>query len=225
MPALKPQTRFLLRGSALLIVLLLLWWFVLLTPLLTAIQTGAEGCGSLVFGGPSHWITETAGGDWTVEVPLEATMPPPPGQAGPPTRVHSIDFDLARSDAAVFTFGLPVYWALVLAAPGIRRGLRPLILGTVAVAFLEIVSLLIFVGIFARRTAAQWAPPDPLADFGLHFGDYLVVNVIPYILPFVIAIWLDGRLRWQIFRWGSDPAAPAAANAPDSKAARRRRSR
>lgn len=225
MPALKPQARFLLRGSALLIVLLVLWWFVLLTPLLWVTKAGAGVSGALVFGGPSHWITETADGDWTVEVPLDATMLPPPGRPGPPTNVHSIGFDLARSDAGAFTFGLPVYWALVLAAPGIRRCLRPLILGTVVVAFLEVVLLLIFVEIFAHRTAAQWAPPDAFTAWGLHFGDYLVVNVIPYILPFVIAIWLDGRLRWQIFRWGSDPAAAPAAPQPAAKAARRRRSR
>lgn len=224
MPALKPQARFLLRGSALLIALLVLWWFVLLNPLLYLIKAGAEVCGSLVFGGPSHWITETAGGDWTVEVPLEATIQPPPGQPGPPTHVHSIDFDLARSDAGAFTFGLPTFWALALAAPGVRRSLRPLILGTLVVSLLEIVLLLIFVEIFAHRTAAQWAPPDALAAWGLHFGDYLVVNVIPYVLPFVVAIWLDGRLRWQIFRWGSDPAATVEAK-PAAKPAQRRRSR
>lgn len=222
MPAFKPQTRFLLRGSALLIALLVLWWFVLMTPLLYVIKSGAEVCGSLVFGGPSQWITEKADGDWTVEVPIEATIPPPPGEAGPPTHVQSIDFDLARTDAATFTFGLPTYWALVLAVPGIRRRLRPLVLGTLVVAFLEIVMLLIFVEIFAHRTAAQWAPPDALTAWGLHFGDYMVVNVVPYILPFLVAIWLDGALRFQIFRWGSDPAAPKAETA---KPARRRRSR
>ena len=222
MPALKPQARYLLRGSALLIVLLVLWWFALMNPLLYVIKAGAEFCGSAVLGGPSHWITETEGGDWSVEVPIEATIPPAPGQSGPPTNVHSIDFDLARSDAAAFTFGLPVYWGLLLAAPGMRRGLRPLVLGTLVLSFLEIVLLLLFVEIFAHRTAAQWSPPDALAAWGLRFGDYMVVNTVPYVLPFVIAVWLDGRLRWLIFRWGSDPAAAPVETKPEAKPARRR---
>ena len=39
-------------------------------------------------------------------------------------QIHSVDFDIRRSDAISFTFGLPVFWAIILAAPGVRRCLR-----------------------------------------------------------------------------------------------------
>src|SRR6185436_18027812 len=120
MPELKPQTQFLLRGSALLIALLSLWWFVLLNPMLYVLQGGAS-----LFG---RQIQETPSGDWTFRVPLEMIIPASPGQAA--QQVHSIDFDMPRTDIIAFTFSLPVFWAIVLAAPGLRRNLRPLATGT-----------------------------------------------------------------------------------------------
>src|ERR1019366_2924277 len=52
MPKLKPQTRFLLRGSALLVGLLSLWWFLLLSPMLYMLK-GAAGAFMLIQENPS----------------------------------------------------------------------------------------------------------------------------------------------------------------------------
>jgi hypothetical protein len=208
MTADKPLARFLVRGSALLILLLVLWWFLLLNPLLFLLRSSAETFGSLIPGGDSgQFITETPSGDWSFRVPLEVVAPHLPQQSRP-MQIHSIDFDIARSDVNAFTFSLPVFWALILAAPGIRRSIRPLILGTILVAILEIVLLLIFVEISARNAAAQLAPQNGLTKWFLHFGEYLVVNVIPYVAPFPIALSVHRELRSQFFRWGEGTALP-----------------
>jgi hypothetical protein len=209
MPAFNPH-RFLLRGSALLVGLLVLWWFALRNPLLFLLKESVNVCGAVVLGGPSTaLITDAPNGDWTFEVPLEFSVPAAPQQPGP-VHMRSIDFDLARPDAGSFTFGLPVYWAIILAAPGIRRSLRPLIQGTLVMACGEIVLVLIFAEIFARKTAAQLTQSqDALSNGLLHFGDYLVMGVIPYVVPFMIAIWLHRELRDQIFQWSGTTTVPA----------------
>jgi hypothetical protein len=211
MPTDKPQTRFLLRGSVLLISLLLLWWFFLVNPLLFLLRGALEASGSVLYGGAAReLVSEAPSGDWSFRVPIEILLPPSPQQ---PTgaQVQSIEFDMPRSDVTAFTFSLPVYWAIILAAPGIRRAMRPLILGTVLVAILEIVLVVWFVEISAHKVAAQlYAPQSGTASWLLRFGEYLVVNVIPYAAPFLIAIALHRELRWQMLRWGSAEAAPAA---------------
>jgi hypothetical protein len=214
MPAVKPQTRFLLRGSALLISLLIVWWFFLVNPLLFFLRGALEVSGSLFYGSAvaRELVTETPSGDWSFRVPMEIVLPPSPEH---PTgaQVHSIEFDMPRSDVTAFTFSLPVFWAIVLAAPGIRRALWPLIQGTVLVTILEIVLVVCFVQISAHKVAAQFYPPQgQAASWLLRFGEYMVVNVIPYAAPFLIAIALHRELRWQMFRWES-----AAAEIPPPK--------
>jgi len=214
MPQLKLQTRFLLRGSVLLAAFLIFWWLVLLNPLLYLLRTTASGLIP---------IAESATGDWTIQVPLETVVPVSPDH---PTsmRVHSIDFDLAHADAGAFTFGLPVFWAVILATPNIRRSLRPLLFGTVAMAVLELILFLVYVETFAHKTAAQWSPsPDPVAAWFYRSCDYLLVSVIPYIAPFVLAIVIDRELRGQIL--GRDGALAPDAAAPALTKRKRARKR
>lgn len=207
MPANRPQTRFLLRGSILLVSFLLIWWFFLVNPLLSFLRGAVEVSGSLFYGSAAReLLSETPSGDWSFRVPMEIVLPPSPQQ---PTGavVHSIDFDMPRSDVTAFTFSLPVFWAIVLAAPGIRRAWWPLIQGTMLVTLLEIVLVVCFVEISAHKVAAQWYPPQgETASWLLRFGEYMVVNVIPYAAPFLIAIALHRELRWQMFRLGKTVA-------------------
>ena len=222
MPSNNPQRWFLLRGSALLISLLLLWWFFLVNPLLFFLRGALEVSGSLVYGSAAReLVSEGPSGDWSFRVPMEIVVPPSPehpaGMQG-----HSIEFDMPRADVTAFTFSLPVFWAIILAAPGIRRALWPLLLGTALVAILEIALAVCFVEITAFKVAAQLYPPQgQTASWLLRFGEYMVVNVIPFAAPFLIAIGLHRELRWQILRWGSAEAEPSAgAPAPRPGAAR-----
>ncbi len=188
MPALKPQARFLLRGSALLVALLALWWFVLLGPMLSLLK-GAAG-GFLL-------IAENPSGDWTVRVPLERTLPATPER--PAQQIHSVDFDIRRSDVVSFTFSLPVFWAIILAAPGVRRCLRPLLLGTLLMCAVELVLLVIFAQITARNAVSQLdGAPDAGGKWVRHLGEYLIVSVLPYAVPFVVALSLHRELRGEI---------------------------
>jgi hypothetical protein len=211
MPADKPQTRFLLRGSTLLIACLLLWWFFLVNPLLFLLRGAIEASGSVIYGSDAReLVSEAPSGDWSFRVPIEITVPPSPQQPRG-AQIHSIEFDMPRADVTAFTFSLPVYWAIILAAPGIRRAMRPLILGTVLVAILEIVLVVWFMEISAHKAAAQlYSVQGQTASWLLRFGEYLVVMVIPYAAPFLIAIALHRELRWQMLRWESAAAAPAA---------------
>jgi len=214
MPKLKPQSRFLLRGSVLLVCLLSLWWFLLLSPMLSMLQ-GAAGAFLLIQENPS--------GDWTLRVPLEKTLPATPEQPVA-QQVHSIDFDIPRSDVIAFTFSLPLYWAIILAAPGVRQDLRPLLVGTAVMAAVEVAMLLVFAEISARNTAAQLdGGEDAVGKWARQFGVYLLASVLPYATPFVVALWLHRGLRAEIFPWSSAVEAPA--NAPPVDRAQGRRSK
>ncbi len=200
MPTLKPQTRFLLRGSALLVGLLSLWWFLLLSPMLYMLKDAA---------GVFLLIQENPSGDWTLRVPLEKTLPATPQQPVA-QQVHSIEFDMPRSDLIAFTFSLPVYWAIILAAPGVRRNLGPLLVGTAVMAAVELAMLLVFAEISARNTAAQLGGgEDAVGKWARQFGEYLLASVLPYATPFVVALSLHRGLRAAIFPWSNVVEAPA----------------
>jgi hypothetical protein len=216
MSKLRPQTRFLLRGSGLLVGLLTLWWFLLLSPMLYLLKGAA---------GAFLTIQENPSGDWTLRVPLEKTLPATPQQPVA-QQVHSIDFDMPRSDLIAFTFSLPVYWAIILAAPGVRRNLRPLLVGTAVMAAVELAMLLMFAEISAHNTAAQLGDGgDAAGKWARHLGEYLLTGVLPYATPFVVALSLHGELRREIFSWTNDAAAPAAPPPGESVSGRRSKKR
>jgi hypothetical protein len=226
MSPLKVQTCFLLRGSALLIGLLSVWWLALQEPMLFLLRNSVREIGGLVFGiSSAKFVAEAPNGDWTFEVPIEFTAAAASGSRGA-LHCHSINFDFARSDVSAFTFGLPAYWAIILAVPGIRRSMRALAQGTLLMALAEIVLLLMFVEVFAHKTAASMSlSQSAVRNWFWHLGEYLMMGVIPYLVPFAAAIWLHGGLRGQIFGW--TPAAPQTAVAAGGGAlnARSRRGR
>jgi hypothetical protein len=202
MPKLRPPGRFLLRGSVLLTGLLTAWWFFLQNPMLFLLRNAAEAVGGLVLDVPSKkLVTEAPNGDWTFEIPIEFWAPgasPDQGQV----QFHSIDFDMARADVSAFTFSLPVYWAIMLAAPGVWRNRRALLLGSVSIALAEVVLLMICVEIFAHKAAMQMSQShDAVANWLLPFGNYMLVLALPYLAPVVVAVWLHRDLREQILGW------------------------
>ena len=100
----------------------------------------------------------------------------------------------------------------MLAPPGLRRNLRPLLLGTLGMAVAEVLLLLITAWIVAHKTLAQLLQSqDAVAGWFLHFGDYLAVDALPYLIPFAVAIWLHRELREQMFHWVGAAAEKDAA--------------
>jgi hypothetical protein len=71
----------------------------------------------------------------------------------------------------------------------------------------------ISVKILAYKSLAQILQShDPVGGWFLRYSEYLAVNAIPYLLPFVVAIRLHREVREHIFQW----AAPVAASAPQA---------
>jgi hypothetical protein len=208
MPQLKAPTRFLLRGSALVIGLLTLWWFVLLDPMLSALHGVGDIAARLVFGGNSgEFMREDGSRNWTFRVPKRIVVP---GSRVTPTpqQIHYVDFDVARTDVIGFTFSLPVFWAVVLAAPGWRRNLRPFLAGTGLIALVELILLLTFAATSAHRAAAAILsmPMGTFETWLLSFSDYLTVLVVPYLAPIVVAFAVHRELRDDVFGWTTPPA-------------------
>ena len=208
MPQLKAPTRFLLRGSALLIGLLTLWWFVLLDPMLSALQGVGDIAARQIFGGNSgEFMREDGSRNWTFRVPKKIIVPG--SRVTPaPQQINSVDFDVARTDVIGFTFSLPVFWAVVLAAPGWRRNLRPLLAGTGLIALVELILLLTFAATSAHRAAAAILsmPMGTFETWLLSFSDYLTVLVVPYLAPIVVAFAVHRELRDDVFGWTAPPA-------------------
>lgn len=215
MPRLRPQTRFLLRASTLLVGLLVLWWWILCGPMLGALRVTVDSTGGVFFGGRSQdLVHETASGDWSFHVPMEAVTAT--------ARIHSVDFDLARTDVNAFTFSLPVLWAILLAAPRLRRNLGTLALGSVAMVLFELLLMMVFIEIYARNAVSQITHvQSALEKWALHFAEYLVVSVLPYAAPFVLALAVHRDLRLQILGWGDEAAGstPLAPKPETRKAA------
>jgi hypothetical protein len=92
----------------------------------------------------------------------------------------------------------------MLAAPGVKRNLRPLLLGSAVMAVVELALLLAFAYITARDGASQMAGTEDAAGKWIrHVGVYLVASVLPYAGPFVVALSLHRELREQVFAVGT----------------------
>jgi hypothetical protein len=212
MPVIKAPTHFLLRGSTLLIGLLTLWWFVLLDPMLSALQGAGDIAARLVFGGNSgEFMRENGSRNWTFRLPKKIIVPASPVMPMP-QQIDSVDFDVARTDVIGFTFSLPVFWAVVLAAPGWRRNLRPFLAGTGLIALVELILLLTFAATSAHKAAAAILsiPMGAFETWLLSFSDYLTVLVVPYLAPIVVAFAVHHELRRDVFGWSIRDKQPPA---------------
>jgi hypothetical protein len=149
--------------------------------------------------------------NWTFRVPKKITVPASPVMPMP-QQIDSVDFDVPRMDVIGFTFSLPVFWAVVLAAPGWRRNLRPFLAGTGLIALVELSLLLTFAATSAHKAAAAILsiPMGVFETWLLSFSDYLTVLVVPYLAPIVVAFAVHHELRRDVFGWSiRDKQAPA----------------
>lgn len=190
-----------------------LWWFLLITPLLVVFRNAARIVGTVAFGSFSVETGDTAAsGNWKFWIPVDAATAP--GRQPRASRVQSVEFEVPPSGLYVFTFGLPVYWALMAAAAWTRRSARWLTAGTFLTAFLEILFLLIFLKTYAHVLLAESHPAqNDWTDWFYFLGQYLAVNVAPMLTPFGVALFIHSGLRAQIFGW-VEPEGPAAEGAP-----------
>jgi hypothetical protein len=226
---LSDPSRFLLRALVLLALMLALWWLVLLNPLLAGLRLSAELTLRLLPGGSSvSHVTIGADHNWTFQVPAPAAvvnqertqqMLGAAAAGSGRIKIRSMKVEGAARYPILFTVSLPLYWAILLAAPGWRRLLLRMVCGTVVLATLALLSIAVYAvrlvgGYFQLTTAGL---PGYLTDSAM----YLAVGVVPYLGPVLVALSLDGELRGLILGGEAEPAAASAAAA----APRRRRRR
>lgn len=223
----EPQLRFLLRGSALLIVMLALWSLALRPPMLFLLRASESIALRLLLNADSSDpITVDAAGDWHFRVPIEDNPGAVPGQPGR-VKFRAMEFTMARPDVALFTFSVPVFWAVVLATPAVslakpqvglakpkkRSWIRALLWGTALVSLVEVLSLLADTQMIAYETAAQLhRASGGLAGWSREFGTHLVVGVIPFAAPVLAGVVLNRDLRSQIFSPRQIPDQASAAH-------------
>ena len=188
--------RYSLRAAALFIAMLGLWWLALRTPMLFLLRVSESVALRLVANSDStDPIVVDPAGDWNFRVPVEDTSSA--------VKFRSIEFTMSRPDLVLFTFSVPVFWAMVLAAPLGRSGIRALIWGTALVSLVEALSLLAQVEITAYAATAQLhLSTDGLAAWLRDFGGRLVVGATSFATPVLAAIGIHRELRSQIFTYG-----------------------
>jgi hypothetical protein len=102
---------------------------------------------------------------------------------------------------------MPLFWAIVLAAPLSRRTARALVAGSALLGLLALFSSALFVA----HTIHQQIPlaTSRAGVFLLDFSHYLNTDALPYLAAIVLAFWLHADLRGQVFS-----RRPAAAAVP-----------
>lgn len=210
------QARFLLRASAALLALSAVWWLILVNPLLLGFRHTADFVGSLAFGrAPCQTVTETPSGDWNICVPVSGVV----SKASRPghSRINSIEFEIGRSGPTVFTFALPVFWALVLARPD-GGWLRRLAAGTALTALVELVIFVVFLRTYVFALQAQSnATPNPVTKWFFDFSFYVELNAAPVAAPFLVALGLHPALRNQILGFKAVRREAAAAHGQSAR--------
>jgi len=208
----RPQFRFLLRASLLLIAMLVLWGAVLLDPLRAGLRLFTVAALWCIPGDGS--VTEAAiqpNGDWSLRVPMPAAIARQEpvqrmfGRASKdaaPIAVRSLKLVIEGKYPVLFTAGLPFYWALILASGWNWRRGRLLLEGSGALFALAVVSLVFY----AIRTAIKNTHliTGGTAGFLLDCGEYFVFNVVPYLAPLLLALYLDLDLRALVFNQADD---------------------
>jgi hypothetical protein len=201
---------FLLRGLVLLPAMLALWWLLLLNPLLDMLRVSAElALRAAPRAGALTRITEEAGGDWAIRMPLpnplEAAARQMFGSSQGQVKTRFLTLRLPRGLFIRFTMAMPLFWAIVLAAPLGWRTARAMLAGTALLAVLALVSSALYVA----HTLQQQMPlvTSRAGVFLLDFSHYLNTDALPYVAAIVLALWLHADLRSQVFF--RRPAGPA----------------
>jgi hypothetical protein len=196
--------RFLVRATLIFAALLPLWWCLLRMPLLDWVQFSTEALLESLPGvhAPTGVSIET-GRLWNLQVPI------PEGR--------SIHIRAEERVATVPTIALPLFWAVLLAAPGSWRPwswrslpwqkLRALAIGSAILLVLPAVCVLVYAAHVVQVNLYPAAAPS--LRFALKFADYLN-TVVPYCLPILLALLLDPGLRALVLSAPPAAAPPAA---------------
>jgi hypothetical protein len=179
---LSPQTAFLLRAVACLAALFALWWFLLLPPLLAWERISTDLLLSAFPDAPLQTgASVSADGVWVLQAPA---------------RVHgatrNIRVELPPRLPIQLTVGLPLFWAILAAAPRASRFWRAPVAGTALLLLLPPFGLLAYAAHVVQIYVFPAAPV--LAARGIAGVDYVMSTVAPFIAPVLLALWLHPEL-------------------------------
>jgi len=191
----RPQLRFLARVSVAFAACLALWWLLLVGPLLEWVRFST----AVLLDAAGGFRTETAvivqgGGVWMIQAPVPAA--PDAARLGAGVRFRSLKLQLEQWIPTLQTVSLPLFWALILAAPRGRGWWRTLLFGTAILLVFPPVSLLVYAAHAVQRTLYPHAAA-PLRGL-LDFADYVCGTALPYIAPVATAVALHPQFRVMV---------------------------
>jgi len=130
-------------------------------------------------------------------------------------KIRSMKVEASGKYPILFTVSLPLYWAILLAAPG-RRRLWRMASGTAVLATFALLSI----AVYAIRLVGGYfhLATEGLPGFLMDSTVYFATGVVPYLGPVLIALALNEELRGMIL---TGEAAPAAASAVPRRRKRR----
>jgi hypothetical protein len=182
----SPQTRFLLRASLYFAALLAVWWFVLLPPLLAWVRISTDVVLNAIPGAPIQTgVDVRPGGIWVIQAPIRSGG-----------RSRNVRLEAPQRLPTQLTIALPLFWAVILAAPRPRRLWRIIALGTAILLVLPPVGLLIYAAHVVRIYVYPNAPA--LVEYVLAVADYVASTVAPYVGPVLLALALHEELRTTV---------------------------
>ena len=182
----SPQTRFLLRASLCFAGLVAIWWFVLLPPLLSWVRVSTDVLLNAIPGAPIQTgIDVRPGGVWVIQAPVRSGG-----------RSRNVRLEAPQRLPTQLTIALPLFWAVILAAPRPRRLWRILALGTAILLALPPLGLLIYAAHVVRIYVYPNAPV--LVEYVLAVADYVASTVAPYVGPVLLALALHEELRTTV---------------------------
>lgn len=221
-----PRIRFITYAAIFSVATVALWYWLLLNPMSGALRLSEQFVLRLLPGsGPDTRVAVGANGMWTASVPLASGLAPAwvaayvPKGRGSPT-ISAVNVTMAKSTLSLFTLGLPLYWAIILAAPPIGRSWRPLAIGTLLLAAAAPVSCFVFGAHLAGPYL--WGPGSATAKTADAVA-YLAAYVAPDFAPLVLAVALHKGLRSLVFPWAAEWSITEARQAPRARVRESRR--
>jgi hypothetical protein len=179
----SPQSGFLLRASLSFAALLIAWWFALLPPLLGWTRLSTDFVLNAVPGAPLKTGVEvTPEGLWVLQAPVKV------GGLWRNVRVET-----GRRLPTQLTIAMPLFWAILLAAPQPWRSPRRWLGGSALVLAIPPCGLLLY----ATHVVQLYVFPHsaPLLRAVIAVGDYVATTVAPYVGPVLIALAVHPELR------------------------------
>ena len=224
--------RFLLRAAGCLVLALAIWGILLLDPLLGGLRVAtAFGMQFLPGDGAAAHATISRDGNWLLQIPLPSWVAQMENTQkifgrtpdSPPIRIRSMKLPIEHTYPIIFLASFPIFWAVWFAAPRKGATWRGFFISNGVLALVSVVSL-IFYAVHTANTMLHITFTGA-ADFFWSTGRYLVINVLPYATPLVLALLYHPGLQAFVFSGGTWPADSVEQKSEAPRSSKRARAR